>query len=72
MQTHNSWSFYRTSSGVRLCRELEEPKGPKGFELCLRQFGHTNSVSPGFVYPKVDGFVLQTQRLNLGIVVEPE
>ena len=23
-------SFYRTSSGVRLCWELEEPKGPKG------------------------------------------
>ena len=22
-------SFYRTSSGVRLCWELEEPKGPK-------------------------------------------
>jgi len=22
--------FYRTSSGVRLCWELEEPKGPKG------------------------------------------
>ena len=25
-----AWSFYRTSSGVRLCWELEEPKGPKG------------------------------------------
>ena len=24
-----AWSFYRTSSGVRLCWELEEPKGPK-------------------------------------------
>ena len=22
-----AWSFYRTSSGVRLCWELEEPKG---------------------------------------------
>ena len=22
--------FYRTSSGVRLCWEIEEPKGPKG------------------------------------------
>ena len=29
-----AWSFYRTSSGVRLCWELEEPKGPKG--LCAR------------------------------------
>ena len=25
-----AWTFYRTSSGVRLCWELEEPKGPKG------------------------------------------
>ena len=24
-----AWSFYRTSSGLRLCWELEEPKGPK-------------------------------------------
>ena len=24
------WSLYRTSSGVRLCWELEEPKGPEG------------------------------------------
>ena len=24
------WPFYRTISGVRLCWELEEPKGPKG------------------------------------------
>ena len=32
-----SWPFYRTSSGVRLCWKLEEPKGPKG------------SVAPGCV-----------------------
>jgi len=25
-----AWPFYRTTSGVRLCWELEEPKGPKG------------------------------------------
>ena len=25
-----AWSFYRSNSGVRLCLELEEPKGPKG------------------------------------------
>ena len=25
-----AWSFYRTISGVHLCWELEEPKGPKG------------------------------------------
>ena len=28
-----AWPFYRTSSGVRLCWELEEPKGPKGRAL---------------------------------------
>ena len=28
-----AWSFYRTSSGVRLCWELEEPKGPKGLRM---------------------------------------
>ena len=27
-----AWLFCRTSSGVRLCWELEEPKGPKGGE----------------------------------------
>jgi len=25
-----AWPFYRTSSDVRLCWELEEPQGPKG------------------------------------------
>ena len=25
-----AWPFYRTISGVRLCWELEQPKGPKG------------------------------------------
>ena len=25
-----TWPFYRTSSGVRLCWELEGSKGPKG------------------------------------------
>ena len=28
-----AWPFYRTISGVRLCWELEEPKGPKGAGL---------------------------------------
>ena len=27
-----AWRFYRTSSGVRPCWELEQPKGPKGQE----------------------------------------
>ena len=25
-----AWSFFKSISGVRLCWELEEPKGPKG------------------------------------------
>jgi len=30
-----AWPFYRTISGVRLCWELEEPKGPKRWpRLC--------------------------------------
>ena len=31
-----AWLFCRTSSGVRLCWELEEPKGPKGSGLIER------------------------------------
>jgi len=31
-----AWSFYRTSSGVRLCWEFEEPKGPKVFAFVGR------------------------------------
>jgi hypothetical protein len=27
-----AWPFYRTSPGVRLCWELEEPKGPEGWK----------------------------------------
>ena len=30
-----AWSFYRTSSVVRLCWELEEPEGPKVNLACL-------------------------------------
>ena len=30
-----AWPFYRTISGVRLCVELEEPKGPKGKDQTL-------------------------------------
>ena len=32
-----AWPFYRTSSGVRLCWELEEPKGPKGRYICVNR-----------------------------------
>ena len=35
-----AWWFYRTISGVRLCWELEEPKGPRGRTLKWhRHFG---------------------------------
>ena len=30
MIRNEAWPFYRTSSGVRICWVLEEPKGPKG------------------------------------------
>ena len=30
-----AWPFYRTISGVRLCWELEEPKGPKNVARSL-------------------------------------
>jgi len=36
-----AWPFYRTISVVRLCWELEEPKGPKGTIL-----GYPNHISP--------------------------
>ena len=32
-----AWSFYRTISGVRLCWELKEPKGPKGREPTMQE-----------------------------------
>ena len=35
-----AWSFCRTISGVRLCWELEEPKGPKGFLQTLAEITH--------------------------------
>ena len=40
-----AWPFYRTSSGVRLCWELEEPKGPKGclIQPCPAQ-GHSRRI----------------------------
>ena len=33
-----AWSFYRTISGVRLCWELEEPKGPKRRACLMHHF----------------------------------
>ncbi|KAJ1475867.1 hypothetical protein T484DRAFT_3141887 [Baffinella frigidus] len=39
------WLFCRTSSGVRLCWELEEPQGPKGRHL------ETARHTPGWRLP---------------------
>ena len=38
-----AWSFYRTSSGVCLCWELEQPEGPKGL---LRMQGYEALLEP--------------------------
>ena len=34
-----AWPFYRAISGVRLCWELEEPKGPEGASRPTECFG---------------------------------
>ena len=31
-----AWPFFRTICGVRLSKELEEPKGPKGLATCSK------------------------------------
>ena len=36
-----AWPFYRTISGVRLCWELENPKGPKGHRSAPDQLFYT-------------------------------
>ena len=44
-----AWPFYRTISSVRLCWELEEPKGPKG---TLEKWVQIRSgADPGAVIP---------------------
>jgi hypothetical protein len=45
-----AWPFYRTISGVLLCWELEEPKGPKGSRRTLSlQSSLRKGVSLGYV-----------------------
>ena len=52
-----AWPVYRTSSGVRLCWELEEPKGPKGLtalasmlvRLGIRNFEDVRCFVPGSI-----------------------
>ena len=45
-----AWSFYRTSSGVRLCWELQEPKGPKGSYHVIRKEGFSAEQVPVSAY----------------------
>ena len=55
-----AWPFYRTSSGVHLCWQLEEPKGPK------RKGGLGRAVwrEPGS--PSVTYLVMQNGNLEYG------
>ena len=39
-----AWSFYRTSSGVRLCWELEEPTGPKDAAKIVAGYGEKTQL----------------------------
>ena len=56
MISEEAWSFYRTSSGVRLCWELEKPKGPEGtgqrlYRGTLRAHVATLKVAQGQISP---------------------
>ena len=46
-----AWPFYRTISGVGLCWDLEEPKGPKGAHstVCWQTCG-ASTISGSAVY----------------------
>ena len=49
-----AWSFYRTISVVRICGELEEPKGPQGrshFEILSGSTRYTQCLQ-GYVAHK--------------------
>ena len=44
-----AWPFYRTISGVRLCWELKEPKGPKGSRTgpqCQQELFEEDQILP--------------------------
>jgi len=55
-----AWPFNRTSSGVRLCWELEESNGPKGPK-------DTRLISPFFRPPLVPTHLPTVRSYNLGI-----
>ena len=51
---NEAWPFYRTISGVRLCWELEEPKGPKVTkQLQERTDGSKNAHGIAFEGPRI-------------------
>ena len=52
----DAWPFNRTISGVRLCWELEEPKGPEGFELKIESLGSRVRGSGCRVYNELEHF----------------
>ena len=56
-----AWSFYGTSSGVRLCWELGEPKGPKGRLLT----GPPRGERSGGFYRTIPGVLLYGGSKNL-------
>ena len=54
-----AWLFCKTSSGVRLCWELEEPQGPKGprtpprrgcLSICVNSIAAGHRAAAGLVY----------------------
>jgi hypothetical protein len=55
-----AWPFYRTISGVRLCWELEELKGPKG---CIVRVDTPGAVLviPEQVFPQGKARVCSTE-----------
>ena len=48
-----AWPFYKTISGVRLCCELEEPRGPK-CQLMKRHSEVLVLVLLHFVFSSID------------------
>jgi hypothetical protein len=57
-----AWSFYRTTSGVRLCWKLEEPKGPKGPRRRARPPSRFKGLCLGF---GIDGWGVQDLELKV-------
>jgi len=62
----NAWPFYRTISGVRLCWELEEPKGPNGLARLRVLLSSCGSQVAGGEWPyDIDTRVAVTSLLEV-------